>query len=454
VLGFWVLIFALFAARLGLSSGAHGSRVAAVLVAAGTLAFGVLVLVIGVGWNRRAMDLTTVSPEAFRAVRDGLAAAGLPVPDQIVLASHGATSAKFLAWPRRRVRLYLALPPLLALPVADLVTLAASAVAVGQVTAYPRPAQRLWHKRVALEVRLRNLQRRGKQSGRPARRIEAFLAATDTFARDVRSRSDQAAANVAGSSEAAARALYGERTVNLDFFVYAERFRRLITRKKRVPAGLYAGWFSEWTAAPEWLQGFTLFPVKLFADEHTGLGAFDAAEFPARIRALRTGQAGPPAVSMVSPRLAKRLASAAAKQFAPAANGIRAVEGEKIDLKFIYIHDVEDASLLAAASAVLGRAADRLDTVELLRSGRGVELATPLSPDEVEADKVDGGISRGALFALLLISALKESGMRQLDPYRQWLMSGQSGEVIDVAHVVTEALASPDGTDRLCSLLR
>lgn len=58
------------------------------------------------------------------------------------------------------------------------------------------------------------------------------------------------------------------------------------------------------------------------------------------------------------------------------------------------------------------------------------------------------------IYAFLLVSALKECGMRQLDPYRQWLISGQSGEVIDVAHVVGDALATDDGADRLCSLLR
>ena len=415
----------------------------------------ILLMVISLLRNNRALRLEATSPEAVRAIQNGLAAAGLPVPDQIILAAWGTTAVRFDAFPRRRARLFLSLPQLLALSASDLAVLAASAMAVGHVTAHPVSAQRLWRKRRTLEARREVLARRGKQAGREARRIDAFLAVTESFARDVRASSDQAAAIAAGSVEAAAHALYSELVINVDFFRYSTRFRRLIARKRRVPASIHAGWFTQWANAPQWLQKGTLFPVDSFRDEHPELGAFEPDGFATQISRLRTGQAGLPAPSIPSPRITKRLASMAAKQFAPAANNIRAVEGAKIDLRFVFSEGSEDADILAAATEVLGRPADRVDVVELFRDGRGSELASALlTPDELEADEADGGLSRGMVFAKLLISALRAQGMRQPDPYREWIFTGRDDKRIDVIEAVTEALSPQADTDRLCSQLR
>jgi hypothetical protein len=450
----WTLVLVLAEGRGALQSGQDYSWLPAVLAPVALVLY-IPLMAGSVATYRRTMRLEATSPAAVRAIRDGLTAAGLPVPDQLFLGPLGSTAARFSAFPRRRARLYLALPQLLAQPVSDLAVLAASAMAVGRVTAHPASAQRLWRKRVTLEARRQALTGRGRPTGGQARRIDAFLAATESFARDVRAASDQAAVIAAGSVRAAARARYSEMTVNADFSLYGSRFRRLISRKRQVPGSIHAGWFAQWADAPQWLQAGTLCPVDSFHEGHPGLRAFERDDFVAQIGRLRAGQAGPPAPSTPSPRVTRRLARLAARQFTPAADSVRAVEGAKIDLRYVYAENAEDADILTAATALLSRRADRVDVVELFRDGRGPELAAALlAPDEIEADDADCGLNRGMVFATLLISALRAHGMRQSDPYRELLFTGHDGEQIDVARIVTEALPPQGDPDRLCSLLR
>jgi hypothetical protein len=452
----WILVLAFAELRGALTAASDHSWVPAVIAPA---VFVVLIIPLSLYAalrTNRSLRLEAVSPEAVRAIRDGLAAAGLPVPDQIVVAARGNAAVRFDGFPRRRGRLYLALPPLLALSGSDLPVLAAHAMAVGQVTAYPVAAQRLWHKRTAVEVRRKLLERRGKLTRAQARRLDGFLAATETFARDVRARSDQAAvAAAAGSVQAAAQALYAEETVNLDYFQYASRFHRLIARKRRVPASIYSGWFARWSTGPEWLQGATRYPVDDFRKRHAGFAAVSADDLAAHISSLRAGRAGLPATSLLSPATTNRLARNTARQFAPGASNIRAVDGEKIDLSYIYDTTPDDDAVLEAATTLLHRPANRVDVADLLRDGRAPELAALLlTPEEQEDDDVDGGLSRGMVFVVLVSSALKERGMLQLDPYREWDFTGPDGDTIDAGQVVAEAMSPGGDTDDLYALLR
>lgn len=454
-LGWWLLVLALAELRGGLLSAQDHSWVPAAIAPAilvGALILGALITLIP--RRRNASLLDGVSPEAVQTMRDGLAAAGRRVPDRFAIGTRGTTAVRFHGWSGRRATLYLALPQLLALAASDLPVLAASAMAVGEVTAYPTPAQRLWHTRGVLEARYRALEIRGKQAGRRGRRISAFLAATESFAHDVQLRQDQAAVAAAGSADSAARILYSERTINIDVYTYTVRFRRLIARKKRVPASLYAGWFAEWAAAPQWVQDGTLCPVDSFREDHPGLGDFATDGLAEHINALRTGLAGLPATSIVSPQMSKRLAVAAGKPFA-GSNTIRAVDGEKIDLDFVYTATPEDTEILAAASKVLGRPATRVDVVEMARTDRVRELgAAFFEPGAVDTEDGDGGFNRGRLLAALLVSALLERGMLRLDPYREWHFTGPDGETIDVAPIVDEATPPHDRSDELLALLQ
>jgi hypothetical protein len=261
----------------------------------------------------------------------------------------------------------------------------------------------------------------------------------------------------AGSVDAATRALYSELTINVDFFLYILRFHPLIARRRRVPASLHAGWFAQWTADPEWLQYRTLYSVESFGDEHRGLGAIDEDGLPAHISRLRSGREGVGAASVVSPDLGERLAKEVAKQISPASRAIRAVEGSAIDVTCVYEHDDSDeTAVLHAASTILERPADRVDVVELFEQNRGWEVAEfMLDPDEMgDEEDPDGGLSRGTIFAVLLRNAVRARGMCQLDPYREWIVTGPDGEQLDVAEIVAQAVSPHGDTERLRSLLR
>ena len=287
--------------------------------------------------------------------------------------------------------------------------------------------------------------RRGKGSTRQARRIDGFLAATESFAQDVRARSDQAAAVAAGSADAAARALRGELAANLDFYEYAARFRPLIVRKRRAPASLYAGWYATWTTAPEWAKPPARYNDTDFQTDHPALPAVDDASHAAHINSLRDGREGLPAPSMLSPDITKHHVKKVAKSFNPAANNIRLVDGDKIDLSYLYDGDPGDEPFITAATTILGRPAGRLDVVQLLRDGRSPELAAQLlGPDNVDPDDPDGGLNRGMVYALLLTGAAKTRGMLQLDPYDEWLFTAPDGDRLDLAEIVTQALRGAD----------
>lgn len=454
-LGAWLFILGLAELRGAAAAVRDHLWVLAAITPAFVAVFTALAMLASTFNRNRNMRLDEVSPEAIRTIREALAAAGLRAPDRLMIAPMGATSARFHGFSGRRATLYLALPQLLALSAADLPVLAATAMAVCDVTAYPTAAQRLWHKRGSLELQYIKLERQGRAATRKGRRIAAFLAATESFAHDVKLRENQAAVTVAGSADAAARVLYSERTINIDFYQYLARFGRLIARKRRVPASVYAGWFAEWAAAPKWLQTETLCPVEPFREEQSGFGAFDSDGFPGYISGLRAGRAGLPAQSTISPRMAKRLAVIAAKRFTTGSNNARTVDGEKIALAYVYTEAPEDAEILEAAADVLERPANRVDVVEILRSGRGDELAAALlDPDLVDYEDPDGGLNRARVFAMLLVSALIERGMLRLDAYREWHFTGPDGQVVDVAQVVDEALPPHDRPDRLCTLLR
>jgi hypothetical protein len=93
--------------------------------------------------------------------------------------------------------------------------------------------------------------------------------------------------------------------------------------------------------------------------------------------------------------------------------------------------------------------------VGLLCDGRGPELAALLlTPDEREDEDADGGLNRGMVLMVLVSSALKERGMRQLDPYREWDFTGPDGHTLEADHVVTEAVSPAGDTDGLYALLR
>ncbi len=452
----WLVIFAIGEARGAAQAAADHSWVPALIAPAAFIVVAILAALVPAIKENRALRLESVSPEAVRAIRDGLAAAGLPIPDQIRLAGRGVTASRFSSFPRRRVRLYVALPQLLAVPSGHLPVLAANALAVGQVTAYPVSAQKLWKKRGALEDRDATLRARGRSSSREARRIRAFLAATEPFAENVRRHSDQAAMTAAGSADAAARALYDELTVSLDFFRYIARFHDLIARKRRVPGSIHAGWLTQWTADPEWVQYLTRYPVEAFRYEHGALGAFDTDGLPAHISRLRRGQEGMAAAAVVSPDLAKRLAKEVAKRMSPSTKVIRAVEGSAIDVTCVYEQAVSDeTAVIRAASTLLERPADRVEVVDLFQQGRGWELAEfMLDESEMDDETPDGGLIRGAIFAALLIAAIEGRDMHQLDPYREWIFTGPDGELLDVAEVVAQAVSAQGDTERLRSLLR
>lgn len=437
----WLLILLLGEARGLASALTYHSWVPAAIPPVVVVVLIVPIAAITTAREYRLLRLEAVSPEAVRAIRDGLAGAGLPVPDDFVLASRGATGVRFHAFPRRRTRLYIGLPQLLALPGSTLHILAAYAMAVGQVTAYPAAAGRLWSKRTTLETRRAALERRGKGSTRQARRIDGFLAATESFAQDVRSRSDQAAAIAAGSADAAARALCGELAANIDFYEYAARFRPLIVRKRRAPASLYAAWYATWTTAPEWAKPPARYSDTDFQTNHPALPALDAASHAAYINGLRDGREGLPASSMLSPDITRHHVKEVAKSFNPAANNIRLVDGDKIDISYLYDDDPGDEPVITAATTILGRPADRLDAVQLLRDGRGPELAAQLlGPDNIDPDDPDGGLNRGMVYALLLTGAVKTRGMLQLDPYDEWLFTTPDGDRLDLAEIVTQAV--------------
>ena len=453
----WLLLFALAGGRGAAQAAADHSWVPAVIAPAVFIVAVILTVLLPTIKDSRALRLEGVSPEAVRAIRDGLAAAGLPIPDQIRLVGRGITASRFSSFPRRHTRLYLALPQLLAVPGSYLPVLAASALAIGQVTAYPASAQKLWDKRNALEARYSTLAGRGRGSSREGRRIRAFLAATESFAGSVRERADQAAAMAAGSADAATRALYSELTIDLDFFFYILRFHPLIARRRRVPASLHAGWFAQWTADPEWVQHRTCYSAESFGDEHRGLGAIDEDALPAHISRLRGGQEGVVAASVVGPDLAERLAKEVAKQISPASRAIRAVEGSAIDVTHVYEHDDGDeTAVLHAVSTILGRPADRVDVVDLFEQNRGWEVADlMLDPDEMgDEEDPDGGLSRATVFAVLLRNAVRAREMYQLDPYREWIVTGPDGEQLDVAEVVAQAVSPHGDSQRLRSLLR
>ena len=450
-----VFVLGIAELRGAASAMKYHSWVPAVLAPAVLVGFVLISALISLVKDDGADRLETVSPEAVRSIRDGLAGAGLPVPDRILLAPRGTTAVRVDGFPRRGSRLFVSLPQILALPSSDLPVLAASAMAVVRATPHRVAAQRLWRKRVVLEARRDLLEASGRLASRQGRRITGFLAATETFARDVRAQADQAATIAAGSADAAARALYGEQTVNLDFFLYTRRFRRLIARKKKVPASLYAGWLAEWAAEPEWLQSPTRYPLDDFRNEHAGLGSFDGDGLAAYITRLRDGREGLPAPSMVSPATAKRMAITVAKRLVPSVNGIRAVDGDRIDVAFLYSgNDEPDRDILAAASAVLGRPADRVAAAELLREHAYDLAAAALGPDSADAEDPDGGLNRGIVLSMLLVGALKARAMLQLDPYHEWIFTGPDGDRIDVAEVVTGALPPRGDTDRLYALLR
>lgn len=451
----WLPALALAEGCGATQAAADHSWVPAVLGPAVFIVITLLMGLIPANRTNRSLLLETVSPEAVRAIRHGLAAAGLPIPDQILLGGRGITTSRFSAFPRRSAQLYVALPQLLAAPSSYLPVLAASAMAVGQVTAYPASTQRLWDKRVALEARHAALVTRGKSLSRQARRINDLLAVTESFADAVRERSDQAAALAAGSTDAAARALYSELTINLDFFRYISRFRRLIVRKKRIPGSLHAGWLAQWSADPEWVQYRTRYPIGSFREEHRGLGAFDADALSSHISRLRKGEEGTAAAAIVSPDLAKRLAKQVGKQISPSSNAIRAVEGSAIDVTYVYEHDDEDeAAIIHAATTILGRPADRVDVVNLFQAHRGPELAAVLlDPTDIDDDDPDGGLSRGTIYAVLLFAAVHARGMYRLDPYREWIVTGRDGESLDVSEIVAQAVSPHGDTDRLRSLL-
>jgi hypothetical protein len=426
----------------------------AFVLVAGYMAAMLGLLAGGTAWDRRRKSVEAASPDAVRAIREGLAGTGLPIPDQVVLAPWNGCRAGLRTWPRRGVRLEVPLPTLLALPLADLPVVAAAALSVGQVTRYPVAAQRLWRKRLRAEQVRAVLLAQGDLTVRRRRRLDAFLASTETFARDVRLRADQAATAVAGSPGAATRMLYAEHAANADAFAYTARFQRLIASKRRVPASLYEAWFAQWSTAPKWLQARTLVAPDAFHSVHPGLGPVDLDVCAGWVADLRAGGAGAAAQSAVSPRIAGDLASRATMAMALSGNVSRPVRTEKIALGLVYDDRAEDDVILAAATEVLGRHADRLDVVELFRARRGYDLAAVLEPYVADPNEPDGCLSRDRIFAALLVSALKENRMRQLDPYREWIFTGSDGTRVDAGQVVADALASDDGMGQLCALLR
>lgn len=405
--------------------------------------------------HRRARSLDAVSPEAAAAIRTSLANAGLPVPGSIRLDARGVATAEFPAGPWRRPRLALGLTSLLALPGEDLPIVAAHAMAVG-ATDHPSLTAAVWKKRRRHEALRVVLRARGNGSSRKARRTARFLAATDVFAEQVRQRADAAAVRVAGSADAATVALYRHRSAFEDFNSFLNRFRLQILRRRRIPADLYAGWLEgSWDGTPEWALSTVQPAVRPFFADHPGFAAVDPQLLhdDAAIR-RRHGVGAPSSQYVLHPKVAKRMAVLAAKTVFDNAL-VRATDVSRIDPARVYPADPPDTWSLEGAAAVLGRSADRVDVLELILAGRLPEIVSAMPGGErlLDRDLPDGGFVRARVIAELAAGALEAHGFRQSDVFREWWLTGPTGETEDVGRVITEALASDDGMDRLRALL-
>jgi hypothetical protein len=435
-----VVIIALLAFQLSVSfQRASWARVAAV----GFVALLVIAYLIA-PMLRNGRALRTVSPEAADAIAAGLAAAGLPAPDRLTVQARPFVSALIRVLPDRRATLAVGLPVVMAQPTADLPALAAYELAVA-AEPYPILAGALWRRRKDLED-LGDLLR-GKQTSR-ARRVAALLSDTDRFTRDLRARSDAAAAAVAGSADAAAAALYRNEALAVEFIDFTGRFRRLILKKQRIPAHLHAGWHASRRDGIAPWERLLAPDLDRFFDEHPGLSRADRAPLRAIPEQLRGAATSPTAAYTLTARTERALSVLMARQFLPS-KPIRPIDEADLDLALVYPEGSADDSVLIEAAAVLqGGTPTRAEVFDLVRGPRLRELAVPLLGAE-DRDDPEGGLSRGLLLAWLVTAAQHDRGLRQRDPMRPRVLTADDGTAFDVAAHVTEALADDVAAARL-----
>lgn len=419
------------------------------------ITFGILVLFIAVSTVfalvSRGRSAASISPEAAEAIAAGLALAGMPVPKVVSVGPRPVVIARARLLESRNPTVSVGLPLLLAAPVEDLPVAAAYKLAI-TMQPYPVLAGALWRKRQRMEQIRDQLAEAGRIRSRRGRRVDGFLAATERFADDIRTRADLAAVTVAGGADQAAAALYRIDVVALEFAAFASRFVRLIVKKRRVPAHLYTGWHQvrQEGIAP-WEQ---LPPSELdaFFAEHPALTLADREPLRRIPLQLRRGEAGSPAPCVVSESAERQLAKRMAKVFY-SAKVSKPTPEDKLDLTLIYDAQPGDAAVLEAAGTILGRPATRADVLDLVLDDRLGELAAPLLGKEHDPDRRDGGLSRGLILALLVTGAQKEHGLLQLDPLRPRLLTGPDGDEFDVARHITAALESQQGVCQLRTLL-
>jgi hypothetical protein len=443
-----VLVGASLLLRLGFLAAQHSWTPVAVVGAICVL--GGLSLVLLERARRGSDALGAISPQTADTVRTRLAAAGLPEPDVLrVQPQTGFSMYVHRGQGRRELRVCLALA--LAAPPADLAVAAAWQLTVAQE---PDPvlAAAVWRKRLMAQALYNRLAATGRSDSTRGRRAAAFLQETDRFAADLRQRADSDAIAVAGDARSAAAALYRIACINEQFGTYVLRFIGLIVRQRRVPAHLYTGWLTVVQEGSADWERLPIVGVDAFLADHPRLALVERAGLESIPRQLLTGRAAGAPDSAVPADLERRFARRFGSGLA-AGRPVRAQDEELIDPTAVYSGGRDDPELRQAAQAMLGHPPSRAELAGLILSGATRQLAKAAHPDWFDEREPDGGLGAGLVLARLLTAELGERGLYQLDVLRPRLLTGPDGKQVDVAEIVTSALASPQGAAGLTEML-
>jgi hypothetical protein len=388
-------------------------------------------------------------PELVTLVASVASAIRVPEPDQVLVGCRPVVELE-IAGPGQPVKVSIGTPLALALPVRDLRALIAHAIAV---LSEPQP----WLATALLSAR------QSLAAMQQTDQTAAFLADTQAFWSDIEKRADQAALLAVGSPGRALAGLIRRAVVARDFEKFCDDFRPAI-EDPTFPDTLYAGWVSTLhQRMPEWWFDTACHPDAIAADvaAHPGL----ATEWGTRPHAPVWRR--PRRLGMIV-ALSTSDESQLAREYLAGVGNIEAarlipVEWSGYDAD--RIHRDSFHSPTQAATTMLGHHASPGEILSMLEGETGRWLVAAVREevrrslhwhaDRTLVDRITdpAAFTTGTVLAGLVAETMHLAGYRHTDPLRPQLMGDPAGHQVDVYAVVTDALVTAEGMERLRSLL-
>jgi hypothetical protein len=376
---------------------------------------------------------------------------GTSPPDRVLIGARPAVELGVANTPGRQIDLSIGAPLVLALPRRDVRALVAHAIAV-----LGEPDRRLASALLSA--------RRSLATTQPAdAATAAFLERTDAFWRDIEERADQAAVLAVPPDVRVLVALVRAAVIARDFLSFSAGFVPT-AESPTFPAALYSGWHSTFCRQmPGWWFDTACHPDDMADDaaEHPGL-AGRWTKRPAGSVWSRPRAAGMVASLSTSDEVELARAYYAgtenidASQLTPV--GWSAYDADRMHRDSFY-------SPTQAASIMLGHHASPEEILSMVGEETGQWLVAAVreevrhslhwNADQTLVDRITdpAAFTTGTVLAGLVAETMHQAGYRHTDPLRPQLMNNPAGHRVDIHAVVTDALASAEGMERLRCLL-